>query len=339
MTADVAPPSSRPEFTVSVVIITQNRLESLRACLAGLEAAEEPRPREIVVIVNGPDPATREWLTAASGRNGRLKWSELAVPSKGKARNEGARLASGDFVYFLDDDAVPVPRFFQILREKQDRYPDAQVLGGPNLTPDESGAFQRSVGYVLESRWGAGRMRARYRGVGEDHAVDDRSLILCNLVIRRSLFQEGAAAFHQSLFYNEENLLLDRLRRRGVRMMYCPDLAVRHARRNSWAAFLRQVWHSGVGRGMMTRMEPRSLRPDFLAPSLLLFCVLSAPFAKAVAWVPLLGYAVIIAGHAAGYRRLERGLRPVARVFFLTAGAHLVYGAGFCRGLVKSARR
>jgi glycosyltransferase involved in cell wall biosynthesis len=332
-----------------VVVITRGRLPLLRALWERLEACEPPRPREVVVVLDGPDPETRAWLagvhpasTTGIGREAETgrspRWFEQERRSKGGARNLGAREAAGEYVYFLDDDAVPPPDLFRVLAEKLREHPDADVLGGPNLTPPDSPPFERCVGYVLSSVWGAGRMSARYRSAGGDRPADDRSLILCNLLVRRSLFADGTARFDETFHYNEENLLLEDLRRLGRRIVHCPDLVVQHRRRGTWAGYLVQVWNSGVGRGRMTVRRPFSFRPAFAAPSALLAGAAAAPFVAGV-WLrgPLAVYLAATAVHAALSLRAGFSAAGAARVFALTVAGHLAYGAGFLAGLLREA--
>ncbi len=334
-----SPSSLVTPLPVSVLIITHGRLDCLKACLESLARCGPPRPREILVVADGPQPAVRAWLKEVSRRLALLRWAETSRPGKGRARNAGVGLALGEFVCFLDDDVTVPPDFFERLAAKMERHPQAGVLGGPNLTPPDAPPFARAVGFVLESSWGAGAMRVRYRADGEDRPADDRSLILCNLTVRRALFEGGRAGFPEDFFYNEENVLLERFRQKGALLVYCPDLTVFHARRDRWRDFVRQVWHSGVGRGRMTLLMPASLRPDFLAPPAFLFylgALSLAPSPRLAA--PLALYAGVILWQGARYfLRQEPSWRGAARAALLTCAGHLAYGAGFFAGLARQA--
>ncbi|GAA2615678.1 glycosyltransferase family 2 protein [Paractinoplanes durhamensis] len=92
---------------VSVVIPTLNRPElAARAVRSAL--AQTHANLEVVVVVDGPDPATRTALESIGDE--RLRVHEL--PERGKApnaRNQGALAARGQWTALLDDDDEWLP--------------------------------------------------------------------------------------------------------------------------------------------------------------------------------------------------------------------------------------
>jgi len=242
--------------------------------------------------------------------------------------------AKGAYLYFLDDDVTVPEDFFNRWNGKVVQYPSLMVVGGPNLDPEENTPFQRSVGYILGSWWGAGRMSERYRGLPDDRWVDDRSLILCNLCFHRDVFHRMGLRFHDQLFYNEENLLLQELIARGVPLLHSPTLVVRHTRRGTWSGYGRQIWHSGKGRGQMTRYRPSTVRAVHLFPALFLLSLPLSFFMPAALKGPLALYAFLTAAHALVYGGRTGDWLGVLRVGVLTVGGHVVYGMGFLRGFI-----
>lgn len=96
-----------PEPDVSVVIPTCNR-PALAARAVRSALAQTHRSLEVVVVIDGPDPATRAALAAIG--DDRVRWVEL--PERGKApnaRNVGAREARGRWTALLDDDDEWLP--------------------------------------------------------------------------------------------------------------------------------------------------------------------------------------------------------------------------------------
>lgn len=90
-------------LALSVVIPTHRRAEALWQILPPVLSA--PATAEVIVVVDGADPATIEVLEAMPNRDGRLRWSVLD-PNQGlvRARCHGTRLAAGEVVLMLDDD-------------------------------------------------------------------------------------------------------------------------------------------------------------------------------------------------------------------------------------------
>lgn len=331
--------SGGEDFAPVSVVILASRPAQLRRCLESVARADLPRPREVLVALNGCrlDEALPDG--PPDGLPG-LRPLELPASTLGGARNSAVKAAAHELLCFLDDDVTVPPEYFRVLMDKARRYPQAAAIGGPNLTPDSSGPFQRSVGLLLESRFGAGPMRRRYAGFPGDRWTDDRGLILCNLVLRREVLRGEGLAFDERMERNEENLLLARILSKGGRALHCPDLYVHHERRGSLREFCRQCFLSGMGRAQMTARMPRSLRPDFLFPPLLLVCVLAAP-AKPAFFGPLLAlYACVsVACAALGAAALGRSMRGFLGLLLLFPAGHLSYGAGFLACVARPWRR
>ena len=317
--------SERPSLSV---IIPASRPEPLRRCLASLAAARLPQSFECLLVLNGSDEACAAAAQDWSGRVPGLRLIRGAPRSLGGARNAAVREASGDWLCFLDDDVLLPPGYFETLLRELRLHPRACVIGGPNLTPPGRPLFERCVGHVLGSRLCAGPMSRRTAGFAQDSWTDDSGLILCNLCIRRDALWEAGLRFDEDLVRNEENLLLARLLRGGRRAMHSPELFVFHERRGSLAAFCRQCFLSGQGRGAMTVSLPASLRAWHLAPLLLPLGLLGLG-----PW-PSAAYAALAAGDAAFLAaRHAEGWAAWGWLFVLHPAAHLSYAAGLLAGL------
>ena len=92
---------------VSAVIPTRHRPGSLARAIESALAQTYP-PAEVVVVVDGPDPATESMLSTVTDR--RLRVLALPTPVGGsEARNAGVQTASGEWIAFLDDDDEWLP--------------------------------------------------------------------------------------------------------------------------------------------------------------------------------------------------------------------------------------
>jgi glycosyltransferase involved in cell wall biosynthesis len=96
-------------IVVSAVIPTRRRPELLRrAVLSAL--AQTLREIEVVVVIDGEDPATRIALDELSLQDGRLRVLALSASVGGSdARNRGVDMAVGEWIAFLDDDDEWLP--------------------------------------------------------------------------------------------------------------------------------------------------------------------------------------------------------------------------------------
>ena len=212
------------------------------------------------------------------------------VPSA--QRNLAARQATGELLFFLDDDSRVAAGFLDTVAH---HYRDGKVaaVGGPSLTPDTDSPLQRAIGVALASAVGGGGVRNRYRKTGRARQSCDSELILCNLSFRRQVFlaQGGLDA---RLYPNEENELMDRLLHGGFLLVHDPELAVLRSQRPSYPAFVRQMFGYGRGRGEQTVLSGK-LKPVSFAPSVFLIYTLLLPFfARGLFALPSLLYLAVV---------------------------------------------
>ena len=114
---------------VSVVIPTRSRPDAVvRAARSALDQTSPPR--EVLVVVDGPDPAT----VTALEQIGDDRIQVISHPKSrgaGAARNTGVSAASGRYLAFLDDDDAWLPRKLerqlQLLEQAAD--PDRVLVG------------------------------------------------------------------------------------------------------------------------------------------------------------------------------------------------------------------
>ena len=97
-------------------------------------------------------------------------------------------------------------------------------------------------------------------------------------------------------------------------MYYDPRLVAYHERRPTLRGFAQQMHKYGHGRGQLTRREPRTLRPAYLVPSLMLLYALVAPaIAVVVHPAALLPFVAYAAGMVVSAAWIARTLRPRPR--------------------------
>lgn len=101
-------------MNVSVVIPTYRRPDLLIKCLNALQTQTfETDQYEIIVVSDGPDPATEEAIRNVSMAK-QVKF--LQLPHKGgpaAARNYGWKNSIGNLVLFTDDDCLPAPNWIR----------------------------------------------------------------------------------------------------------------------------------------------------------------------------------------------------------------------------------
>ncbi len=120
-----------PLPTVSVIIPTHNRCDSLRRTLGALAAQTYPsRLVDVTVVMDacsdGTEGVLRHYVAPFA-----LRCLALPSPSKGPAyaRNHGAASAAGQFFLFLDDDVEPTPTLVQAHVAMHQQRHDHLVIG------------------------------------------------------------------------------------------------------------------------------------------------------------------------------------------------------------------
>ena len=114
-----------PTLRISVVIPTHNGAATLAACLESLQVSSQA-PYEIIVVDDASTDATAEIANKYKCRVLRLDTNVGAA----RAKNRGAAAATGDILFFTDDDVI-VAR--ETLEQIAHTFADASVAGAVGL--------------------------------------------------------------------------------------------------------------------------------------------------------------------------------------------------------------
>ena len=197
---------------VSFIVVTHARARWLSGALASIQR-QTVNSREVVVVVNGPDPETQQLLRAL-GSETRVAVLEHNY-GVGAGRNAGIALARGEILFFLDDDAElrDLDTTVQVLTHFE-RDPELGVVGFLVIDP-ATGAIERRCIPFRHKRVPQGPTAACYFAGGA-------------CAIRRAVF-DRVGLYDESLFYGGEELDLSyRLLEAGFRILFDPSVAMLH---------------------------------------------------------------------------------------------------------------
>ncbi len=251
-------------------------------------------------------------------------------------RNAGVAAASGNIIYFIDDDTKVDRHAYSIAERRMADNPDIGVLGGPCLAPDTDSFTQKSFAAVFASPWATGKSSARYRKTGKERETDEKELILCNLFVRKEVI-ENAGGFRQELYPNEENEFLNRVQRSGFKIFYNPEVAVTRSHRKNHIEFFRQCFTYGKGRAEQTLFAFDAKDSINTVPAFFLIYLIYLAFTGPIAeeMLPLVVYLVLNLGFSVSAAGKIKNPAFTLPVFINFIALHICYGAGFIYGLLR----
>jgi glycosyltransferase involved in cell wall biosynthesis len=105
----ISPSSApRPWPTITVCICTRDRPRYARDCLAGLaRQTADPARYDILVVDSGSAAIVSAALATLVAELGNARMIRVDEPGISRARNAGAAAARGDYIAYIDDDAIP----------------------------------------------------------------------------------------------------------------------------------------------------------------------------------------------------------------------------------------
>ena len=116
---------AKPAPRVSVVVVSHNRVDLLRRCLAALERSEGRDRLQIIVVENGSTDGSADLDSEFPN----LQWIRLPKNfGLTKAWNLGWRAADADYVLFLHDDTEVEPGAIARLADALDANTEAVAV-------------------------------------------------------------------------------------------------------------------------------------------------------------------------------------------------------------------
>jgi glycosyltransferase involved in cell wall biosynthesis len=157
--------------TVTVLIATYGRPDSLRRCLTAL-SAQLLLPDEVLIVVRDEDVVTHRMLESAANPKLRIRVVPVSVPGVVQARNAALDVCSTDVVSIIDDDTAPYENWLYRIMQAFQSDSELGGLGGRDRC-FANGAFddrqERRVGQIA---WYGKVFGNHHLGFGEIRVVD-----------------------------------------------------------------------------------------------------------------------------------------------------------------------
>ncbi|UCG34853.1 MAG: glycosyltransferase family 2 protein [Candidatus Omnitrophota bacterium] len=240
---------------VSAIICTYNRAEYLRKAIQSLTNQTLHKDQyEILIVDNGGTDNTQQVVKKFSNV-GNIRYIYEPISGLSQARNAGWLNAKGEYVAYLDDDAIASPQWFEkILEAFETVKPKPGCVGGkiepiweapkPIWLSDKT-FLQLTVLdwspipiFLNDKQWLAGANIAYPQKLLKDVGG-----------FKTTLGRRG-----NRLFSMEENLVRIQLEKMGYRCYYHPEIVVRHhilPQRLTKKWFLRKSYLNGVSSALI----------------------------------------------------------------------------------------
>lgn len=298
-------------------------------------------PRLSIVVAAPPNQEVLASIESLKGLDFTDGFVEIII-ARGRMpsiqRNVAVQHAKGKWLYFLDDDSMLRDSSWNRVLDWVEKE-DVDVIGGPNLCPNDASFVQSIFAVLLGSALTFGPSRARYMPIGKLRPTSEKELILCNLLIRKVAF-EKADGFDEALYPNEENALMEAIAFNGGGLYYDPSLVVMRYPRTTIPSFLYMLFRYGGGRAQQFRRHPSTGSLLNMVPAGFLIYLLSyvglfaleiVQFQSSVGMLlmsPLLIYTIALLGQMLVNVRTFGVIASFLAMPMMLL-CHLSYGAGF----------
>lgn len=223
----------------TIVVPTRNRADYLDVALASFAPQVAAAGAEIVVVVDGADPAS----VAVAERHGARVLAPAPPQGPNAARNAGIAAAHGELIVLVNDDVQAPPTWLPALLAAAAATPERDVFAGPIRAAIEGGG-PRSCG------------REAPPITTLDHGAADRDIRVgwsANLAIRRAAL-ETIGGFDEAIEVGagDEEEWQARYRSTGGHVRYVAAAGLDH-RRTGADATLRALARAQYHRGRAAR--------------------------------------------------------------------------------------
>jgi len=228
-----AGPAEEPGPDVSIIIPCCNGGESIRKTLRAVFAQRTSRRFEVLVVDSESGPETIDVLRAFPVRLDRIRREEF---QHGRTRDRGARLARGQTLVFLNQDAQPgTDRWLDLLLEPFERSGGVLAVQGKVREPEDAPGFfwnscPRGFSYTRETR----RWTRTHRGIG---------FSTVNCAIRRSVWEQEPFGEVEIL---EDKAFQSRIHLTGDEIVWS-DAWVVHSHDYTYEQLKKRVQNEGFG--------------------------------------------------------------------------------------------
>lgn len=213
--------------SIAAIVVTHNRLQLLKECIAALEA-QYRKPDEIIVIDNGSEDGTSEWLLQQTS----VTHLRQANTGSSGGQHTGMDLAwrkGHDWFWCMDDDTIPQPGAL------------AALIGAPAISMRETGLLASVVRWTdgtihtmnapqiagtttLLNKFRfdhaqAAKQLANFLQIIKDHCVEISTATFVSALVSRRAVEEAGLPLKDMFIWGDDTEFTTRINRHFK--MYC----------------------------------------------------------------------------------------------------------------------
>lgn len=319
----------------SLIVPVYNRPNEVDELLESLSRQTE-RDFEVVIVEDGSSIPCDGIIAKYRNKLASLLYFTKDNSGPSGTRNFGAEHAHGEYLIFLDSDAV-LPESYMAAVSRELDESGAVCFGGPDRAHASFTPVQKAINYAMTSFFTTGGIRGGKKKLDKFYP---RSF---NMGIRADVFKE-VHGFNTALRFGEDIDFSTRVIKGGYKTRLFPSAWVWHKRRTDFRKFFKQVCNSGIARITLYLLYPDTLKLVHLLPAVftagvaicLLAAVLLGIFAGGWWWIiplaPLVLFALLIGiDSTVQNKSLKVGMLSIPAAYIQLTG----YGSGFLRAWWK----
>lgn len=320
---------------ISIVIPVKNEEVLIGECLKSLKQLNYPQTQFEIIIPDGLSIDNTVEIAKSYGAKVVRNENQTVAPG----RNVGFQQSKGDFIAFSDADCV-MDRNWLVNAVKY--FDDEKIagVGGPNLAPENESSFGKAV----RSLFLLGSLMSGSVYVTDSKKVKAvNSVPGCNVIYRREAL-EKVMPTDETLLTCDDVEINYQLIKIGYKILYVPDVIVRHYRRDNPKKFWRQIYRYAIGRLQLGKRHKYAISPihiiSGLAVPIFIFLAAVSSFLNPVYLLFLIG-AILIALTVFAILSLikERSLKVASNVFLVAIIFIIAWSSGFLKELMSPIKK
>ena len=312
------------EPKVAVVIPAKNAEKTLEKALISVFNQKTDEQIEVCIAVAPSEDSTLDVAKKIELNNENVTLVENLSGKTPAGLNLAIRNTQAPVIVRLDAHAELEEKYISTALETLEKTGAANVGGQQN--PVGTTPFEKAVGLAISSRFGAGN--AKFRTGGKAGEVDTVYLG----VFDRSAI-ESIGLFDESLIRNQDAELNWRLREKGKKIWFQPELVASYKPRSTLKELAKQYYEYGKWRRHVVRTHPRSIKLRQLIPPLNALIFLLG-IVLGLFWTPLLIFpALYIVGTFCATTAKSKTAKDFIYLLMIFPTIHFSWAAGFLKGV------